>query len=146
MDTTATATKTFLNSNRAGGQPWTDEKHLHYLNSMEASFVRTMFENNGRLLPLDRLLPDTSDSTLDLKKHGTNNKHALNPSAADIIGSRRRSNIDSKADKRARRKSYHQSYTSSQDQVVPQMENRRGDKDENGSAKCTRGSGPAIGL
>ncbi|KAI4351780.1 hypothetical protein L6164_006098 [Bauhinia variegata] len=65
---------------------WTDEKHLHFLNTMEASFVRSMLQNdNGhgrrriyhRLLRLDRPLPDTSDSTLDLKKPlPTARKHA----------------------------------------------------------------------
>lgn len=48
-------------------EPWTNEKHLHFLNSMEATFVRTMLENNGRHLRLDRYLPDSSESTLDLK-------------------------------------------------------------------------------
>lgn len=47
---------------------WTDEKHVQFLNSMEASFVRAMFEKKDHLLlRLDRYLPDTSDSTLDLK-------------------------------------------------------------------------------
>lgn len=56
---------------------WTNEKHFHFLNSMEASFVRAMFDNNKNnynnnndpILRLDRYLPDSSDSTLDLKKH-----------------------------------------------------------------------------
>uniref|UniRef100_A0A2P2KX08 Uncharacterized protein MANES_14G027400 n=1 Tax=Rhizophora mucronata TaxID=61149 RepID=A0A2P2KX08_RHIMU len=48
-------------------EPWTNEKHVHFLNSMEASFVRTMLENNTRWLRLDRYLPDSSESTLDLK-------------------------------------------------------------------------------
>ncbi|GAU32872.1 hypothetical protein TSUD_292380 [Trifolium subterraneum] len=67
---------------------WTDEKHVNYLNTMEASFVRTMFENkncsssssssnHNRLIPnndhhrqilrLNRNLPDSSESTLDSK-------------------------------------------------------------------------------
>ena len=58
--------------------PWTDEKHLRFLNSMEASFVRTMLEANyGLRLRLDRHLPDTSDSTLDLKSHKTKPKHGI---------------------------------------------------------------------
>lgn len=61
-----------MGSNRSANQNryWTEEKHVQFLNSMEASFVREMFENNDSyLLPrLDRYLPDTSDSTLDLKK------------------------------------------------------------------------------
>ncbi|WJX71440.1 hypothetical protein P8452_55435 [Trifolium repens] len=69
---------------------WTDEKHVNYLNTMEASFVRKMFENknccccssssnHNRMIPtidhhrqilrLDRNLPDSSESTLDLKPH-----------------------------------------------------------------------------
>lgn len=50
---------------------WTDEKHLHYLNTMEASFVRTMLHHyvvvSPQPLRLDRYLPDTSESTLDSK-------------------------------------------------------------------------------
>ncbi|KAK2653814.1 hypothetical protein Ddye_013670 [Dipteronia dyeriana] len=133
METTTTTTV----ANNTGPPQWTDERHLHFLKSMEASFVHTMLENyNGRhrQLRLDRQLPDTSDSTLDLKKRRTINKH-VNPAADIIIGSRRRnSNIDSKADKRPRRhSSSYRPYTSSQDQVVPLMENRRDDKDESGS-------------
>ena len=54
---------------------WTDEKHRHYLNTMEASFVRTMLHHyvvvSPQPLRLDRYLPDTSESTLDsrTKKH-----------------------------------------------------------------------------
>ncbi|KAK7858080.1 hypothetical protein CFP56_014471 [Quercus suber] len=65
---------------------WTNEKHVLFLNSMEASFVRTMFDNNNNnnnsynnndpILRLDRYLPDSSDSTLDLKKH--RNKKLVN--------------------------------------------------------------------
>jgi hypothetical protein len=49
---------------------WTNEKHVRFLNTMEASFVRAMFENNDddQILRLDRYLPDSSESTLDLKK------------------------------------------------------------------------------
>lgn len=54
-----------------GENSWTNEKHVKYLNSMEQSFVQAMFENNinngGRVLRLDRYVPDTSESTLDLK-------------------------------------------------------------------------------
>lgn len=51
---------------------WTDEKHVQFLNSMEASFVRAMFQSNSHPLPrLDRYLPDTSDSTLDLNTRTT---------------------------------------------------------------------------
>ncbi|XP_058773442.1 uncharacterized protein LOC131647576 isoform X2 [Vicia villosa] len=69
---------------------WTDEKHVNYLNTMEASFVRSMFQNktsssnhNRPILRLDRHLPDSSESTLDLKPHNrsrTRKYHA--PSSA----------------------------------------------------------------
>ncbi|KAI5347022.1 PREDICTED: LOC109804371 [Prunus dulcis] len=96
---------------------WTDEKHLQFLNSMEASFVRAMFERKDhRLLRLDRYLPDTSDSTLDLKTLNKTKKK----------GGR----MDGGADKRLRRFSS-QPFNASQDQVVPQFEMRAvGDKDE----------------
>ncbi|XP_004308105.1 PREDICTED: uncharacterized protein LOC101298945 [Fragaria vesca subsp. vesca] len=44
---------------------WTNEKHVQFLNTMEASFVCSMFESKGRVARLDRFVPDTSDSTLD---------------------------------------------------------------------------------
>ncbi|VVA11077.1 PREDICTED: LOC109804371 [Prunus dulcis] len=82
---------------------WTDEKHLQFLNSMEASFVRAMFERKDhRLLRLDRYLPDTSDSTLDLKTLNKTKKK----------GGR----MDGGADKRLRRFSS-QPFNASQDQV-----------------------------
>jgi len=63
---------------------WTDEKHLHFLNSMEASFVRTMLHHYAVLsshppLRLDRYLPDTSESTLDSKPNRRPKKHASAP-------------------------------------------------------------------
>ncbi|TXG70872.1 hypothetical protein EZV62_005807 [Acer yangbiense] len=91
METTTNTTTTVANN--TGSPQWTDERHLHFLKSMEASFVHKMLENNNgghRHLRLDRQLPDTSDSTLDLKKHRTINKH-VNPDADIIIGSRSRS-------------------------------------------------------
>ncbi|KAK4838787.1 hypothetical protein QYF36_016412 [Acer negundo] len=77
METTTMKTTTTV-ANNTGPPQWTDEMHLHFLKSMEASFVHTMLENNNggrRHLRLDRQLPDSSDSTLDLKKHRTINKH-----------------------------------------------------------------------
>ncbi|KAH6783915.1 hypothetical protein C2S52_008874, partial [Perilla frutescens var. hirtella] len=53
---------------RGSNRHWTNERHLNFLNSMEASFVQSMLENIGRVPPLDRYLPDTSDSTEDLGK------------------------------------------------------------------------------
>ncbi|RDX58812.1 hypothetical protein CR513_61951, partial [Mucuna pruriens] len=59
---------------------WTDEKHLHFLNTMEASFVNTMLHRYGVVsthsLRLDRYLPDTSESTLDSKPNRRPKKHA----------------------------------------------------------------------
>ncbi|XP_025013878.1 uncharacterized protein LOC8258270 isoform X2 [Ricinus communis] len=110
-------------------ESWTNEKHLHFLKSMEASFVRTMLENNARILRLDRYLPDSSESTLDLKsqrpkKHATSDHY-------NISGSRSRTN--GRSDRRTRRLSSNrpsQRHAPSQDQVVPQLENRSGDKEE----------------
>ncbi|KAF3433011.1 hypothetical protein FNV43_RR24113 [Rhamnella rubrinervis] len=114
-----------------GENSWTNEKHVKYLNSMEQSFVRAMFENNinnggGRVLRLDRYLPDTSESTLDLKPHRSK-KYYISDSTC------KRGRRDRRAEKRSRRVMLSQPLTSSssQDQVVPQFENRRGgDKDE----------------
>uniref|UniRef100_A0A803R2U8 Uncharacterized protein n=1 Tax=Cannabis sativa TaxID=3483 RepID=A0A803R2U8_CANSA len=75
----------------SGNQTWTDEKHLEYLNSMEASFVRTLIGANNyknrSLLRLDRHLPDTSDSTLDLKSQkstSSNLKHRISSGGPTI--------------------------------------------------------------
>ncbi|KAL7183839.1 hypothetical protein ACSBR2_026088 [Camellia fascicularis] len=99
---------------------WTNERHMHYLNSMEASFVRTMLQNNNNnnahLLPrLDRYLPDTSESTLDLKSD-RRRRH----STSDIPDARTRTHKKSG-------KLSSQPHTSSQDQVVPQLENGTAD-------------------
>ncbi|XP_042034959.1 uncharacterized protein LOC121781285 [Salvia splendens] len=56
------------NSDKNRRLHWTNQKHLHFLNSMEASFVQSMLQNNSRFPPLHRYLPDSSDSTLDLDK------------------------------------------------------------------------------
>ncbi|XVF12463.1 hypothetical protein REPUB_Repub08aG0120700 [Reevesia pubescens] len=109
-------------------EAWTDEKHVHFLNSMEAWFVRTMLENNHRYhLSLDRHLPDSCESTLDCKRNiQPREKHA----ASDFI-CKRRSKMKGRPDKRSRRPPpSHQSqppHDSSQDQVVPRIENKTGD-------------------
>lgn len=75
---------------------WTDEKHVNYLNTMEASFVRTMFQNKGcrsssshhsrQILRLDRQLPDSSESTLDLKpQHGSRSRKHHTPSGIRLF-------------------------------------------------------------
>ncbi|PON66437.1 hypothetical protein TorRG33x02_267850 [Trema orientale] len=139
-----TCTRTFKRSSVAGGdcprrremdsdEGWTDEKHLRFLNSMEASFVRTMLESstNGisrstRLLRLDRHLPDTSDSTLDLKSQKTIPKHGISSEYTCLRG-----RMDGRAEKRSRRIVSSEPLNSSQDQVVPQLENREVcDKDD----------------
>ncbi|KAK4431515.1 hypothetical protein Salat_0913600 [Sesamum alatum] len=98
---------------RGSSWHWTNERHVHFLNSMEASFVHSMFENNGRLPPFDRYLPDTSDSTEDLCKE-RRRRH----STSDIVGSSGR-----RTEKKTRN-------LSSQDQVVPQFQNKRNHKDK----------------
>lgn len=65
--------------------PWTNEKHLHYLNAMEAAFVHKMLDNKRRLPRLDRYLPDTSDSTLDLNTHPTKKQATTSRSSGIII-------------------------------------------------------------
>ncbi|XP_023552558.1 uncharacterized protein LOC111810184 isoform X1 [Cucurbita pepo subsp. pepo] len=93
---------------------WTNEKHMHFLNSMEASFVRSMFKNRNhrRLLRLDRHLSDTADSTLD-SPHKNRKKHSIS------VGTR----MDGRSSRRSRRIPS-LPHTSIQDQVVPQMEER----------------------
>ncbi|CAJ1952685.1 unnamed protein product [Sphenostylis stenocarpa] len=111
MDSTAQVTKT--------PSFWTDEKHMHFLNTMEASFVRAMLENQGTSNPspthhslrLDRYLPDTFDSTLDLKPHPHRIRKLHAP--ADSIGPRSRP-----------RKRSSQPCNSSQDQVGVCANNR----------------------
>ncbi|XWS61135.1 hypothetical protein CRYUN_Cryun07bG0099500 [Craigia yunnanensis] len=94
-----------VSSNR--NESWTDEKHVNFLNSMEAWFVHTMLENKDRYnLRLDRHLPDSSD----------------------FIG-KTRSKMKGRPNKSSRRPSQ-QPQDSLHDQVVPQIGNRTGDKDE----------------
>ncbi|KAI8005940.1 hypothetical protein LOK49_LG07G00453 [Camellia lanceoleosa] len=111
---------------------WTNERHMHYLNSMEASFVRTMLQNNNNnnahLLPrLDRYLPDTSESTLDLKsdrrrRHSTSGMRNL----AHVSLCRNIPDARTRTHKKSGKLSS-QPHTSSQDQVVPQLENGTAD-------------------
>ncbi|KAL9163364.1 hypothetical protein ABFS82_06G035700 [Erythranthe guttata] len=105
------------NTKKVGGSSnsqWTNERHVDFLNSMEASFVQTMFENNGRFPPrLDRYLPDTADSTVDLGKE-RRRRH----SASDIV------------EPSVRRTDTKGRILSCQDQVVPQFQNKRDDKDK----------------
>ncbi|XP_012474587.1 uncharacterized protein LOC105791181 isoform X3 [Gossypium raimondii] len=103
-------------SNR--NETWTEEKHVHFLNSMEAWFVNTMLQSNDRYnLRLDRHLPDSSDSTLDCKPR---TKHST--PAVHFIGKTRSKMKKSRPVKRSMRSSS-QPHDSSQDQVVPQLKN-----------------------
>ncbi|GMI75514.1 hypothetical protein HRI_001220700 [Hibiscus trionum] len=104
-------------------ESWTEEKHTHFLNSMEAWFVRTVLENNDRFnLRLDRHLPDTCDSTLDCKQNARRRKKHTNSGS---IGTNR-SRMKFRPHKRSTRPPS-QRRASPQDQVVPQIENRRED-------------------
>lgn len=47
--------------------PWTNEKHVHFLNSMEAWFVQTMLEDSRHLLHSDRNMPASSELTVESK-------------------------------------------------------------------------------
>eukprot|EP00262_Sarcandra_glabra_P007293 TRINITY_DN20004_c0_g3_i2.p1 TRINITY_DN20004_c0_g3~~TRINITY_DN20004_c0_g3_i2.p1 ORF type:complete len:113 (-),score=4.51 TRINITY_DN20004_c0_g3_i2:378-716(-) len=66
---------------------WTNEKHISFLNWMEASFVRRMLENDDRSSltyahgdhpPLDRVLPDCADSTVDFTNERNRRKNHVN--------------------------------------------------------------------
>ncbi|KAL3521513.1 hypothetical protein ACH5RR_019662 [Cinchona calisaya] len=113
------------NCTSAGGPSscWTNEKHMRFLNSIEASFVRNMYENNNhRSSPrLDRQLPDCFESTQDLGKE-RRRRH----STSDVG----EYSSTLRTDKKNKRLSSH-------DQVVPQLENRIEDgiKDENEKEK-----------
>ncbi|XP_058086088.1 uncharacterized protein LOC131233407 isoform X2 [Magnolia sinica] len=103
---------------------WTNEKHISFLNSMEASFVRSMLRNDDRcsLLTyaqghprLDRIIPDSAESTLDLKNKSNR-------------GKTHRTNIKSSVgiDKKMRKCSYRPD-NASKDQVVPQLASMKND-------------------
>ncbi|KAF7133484.1 hypothetical protein RHSIM_Rhsim09G0197400 [Rhododendron simsii] len=90
---------------------WTNERHMDYLNSMEVSFVQTMLKNNGSLLRLDRYVPDSSESTLDLKlpERRRRRRHS---SSSDIHIPYPKTRTDMKT-----KRPSSQPHTSSQDQV-----------------------------
>lgn len=64
-DLSSSATSKFRSSNNDNNisvnKVWTNERHVDYLNSMEATFVRSMLNSS----PFNRDVPDISDSTLD---------------------------------------------------------------------------------
>ncbi|KAL9258633.1 hypothetical protein AKJ16_DCAP18074 [Drosera capensis] len=96
------------------GSSWTNEKHMNYLTIMEATFVRNMLIGttataaSGRVVRLDRYVPDVSESTLDATKISRARRQ------------RRQELQQAGSSKMAQ--------TISQDQVVPQIEGKRGDK------------------
>ncbi|PWA44030.1 hypothetical protein CTI12_AA530000 [Artemisia annua] len=93
---------------------WTNEKHLHFLKSVEASFVRTMLENgDGRVLAIDRILPDSCESTLD-SKFTTKRKRCYRGDNLKAGMS-----MDQKVITRLRYPSFQE------DQVVPQMKHSK---------------------
>ncbi|XP_020986825.1 uncharacterized protein LOC107466905 isoform X3 [Arachis duranensis] len=106
---------------------WTEERHVHFLNTMEASFVRTMLHRNGgdyysgrwQLLRLDRHLPDSSESTLDSEESRNSKmkkKHEASPSGP-------RSRTEKRRSMRRRRRSSQLHISSMEEQVVPEIEN-----------------------
>ncbi|GKU89355.1 hypothetical protein SLEP1_g3502 [Rubroshorea leprosula] len=111
--------------------PWTNEKHVQFLNSMEAWFVRTMLEDSRRVLHSDRNTPASSDSTVESKLMlERRRKHAT---TGNCMGTR--STVINDPPERVLSTPSSQPYNSSQDLVVPnQIENRRIVYDERGLA------------
>lgn len=123
---------------------WTNEKHVNFLNWMEDSFVRTMLidhrnnnytyrnnDNNNnknsdsrthQLLPLDRFLPDSSESTRDLRRQHhnkitTTTKYSVVDADPDTATSAREDEEMTCLSLRP----YDSSASSPNDQVVPQF-------------------------
>ncbi|WCJ36622.1 hypothetical protein M5689_017811 [Euphorbia peplus] len=104
---------------------WTNEKHQQFLNSMEAAFVHTMLEDNVRPLRLDRYMPDSSESTLDLKS-----QRSKKQSASGYTNGGRNNRLDRRTKKLSFSDRQSQPSDVSQDQVVPQFEKRSDNKNE----------------
>ncbi|CAL1371283.1 unnamed protein product [Linum trigynum] len=139
----------------SGGGNWTNEKHVNFLNSMEATFVRTMLiENHSSSfhrrhhhhLRLDRCLPDSLESTLDSAKSRRQKKSPIGSAAtsSDSVGSRsklrwrnghKKSRRSTMSSSHTRNHNTQTSNSSSHDQVVPQLDKKSGDKDERDSSK-----------
>ncbi|CAL1405010.1 unnamed protein product [Linum trigynum] len=148
MDDGEPSTGSSCSSGGGGGGNWTNEKHMNFLNSMEATFVRTMLiENNNSSslhrhhLRLDRYLPDSLESTLDSAESRRQKKNSPIGAAAssDSVGSRsimgsgverKRSRRLAMASSQTRTQNIQTSNSPSNDQVVPQLDKRSGDKDE----------------
>lgn len=77
-----------------GGELWTDEKHVSFLNWMEACFVRRLAEDVGRgrcrlgrrRPRLDRFVPDISESTHDLRIRGVKNGGRADSNSYEMYG------------------------------------------------------------
>ncbi|GAB2294047.1 hypothetical protein Dimus_028263 [Dionaea muscipula] len=104
---------------------WTNEKHLHFLSVMEATFVRNMLSigsggnrsaGGGRILRLDRYVPDISESTRDLKGRSSSDLTAIGRSKT----------------RRRRREALHGLSNKSwdRDQVIPRIQVIEGDEKE----------------
>ncbi|KAL7582219.1 uncharacterized protein LOC111901766 [Lactuca sativa] len=98
---------------------WTNERHLHFLKSLEASFVRTMLEkrDNRVFLPMDRYLPDSCESTLD-SKTTTTTKRRKRHFPTDYLDEVKRLRL-------------HPSAMLQDDQVVPQIKHIKTEDDDN---------------
>ncbi|CAN4087795.1 unnamed protein product [Withania somnifera] len=111
-----------MDPNKKANLYWTNERHVHFLNSIEASFVRALLENDNAalILPLDRPLPDSTDSTRR-RRFSISDINMSSGSRIDV-------------EKKTRTSS---SSISEQDQVVPQYKHGRGDKDADGHSDVT---------
>ncbi|KAL7582218.1 uncharacterized protein LOC111901767 [Lactuca sativa] len=109
---------------------WTNERHLHFLKSLEASFVRTMLENSDDrvFLPMDRYVPDSCESTLDSKRMTT----------ATTATKRRKRNFPAdyldpniSIEPRITKFRLHPSTLPQEDQIVPQIKRIKTEDDDN---------------
>ncbi|XP_043716818.1 uncharacterized protein LOC122664856 [Telopea speciosissima] len=115
------------------GGLWTNERHWNFLNSIEATFVSTMVENGGLIYatalhpPLDRYIPDRSDSTLDLQSHRSTTRKRLYLSVVgvDVLHPNKISDAGTEESNKRRSR---QPRDASEDQVVPQLANTKADK------------------
>ncbi|XP_042510916.1 uncharacterized protein LOC122086242 isoform X2 [Macadamia integrifolia] len=112
------------------GGLWTNEKHWNFLNSIEATFVSTMVENGGLMYlhpPLDRYIPDRSDSTLDLQSHrNSRRKRVYFPVGVDVLHPNTTS--DDAGTEECNKRRSRQPRDASEDQVVPQVSDTKADK------------------
>nr|KAJ0186164.1 hypothetical protein LSAT_V11C900478820 [Lactuca sativa] len=115
---------------------WTNERHLHFLKSLEASFVRTMLEkrDNRVFLPMDRYLPDSCESTLDSKTTTTTKRRKRHfPTGMfdkNINQMHRRQYWLNYLDE-VKRLRLHPSAMLQDDQVVPQIKHIKTEDDDN---------------